>query len=589
MSSSSHRTGLEQPSVVTSCRRALAVFASATILLVACGKSASDKTATTTIAPAGGTTPAAGATTVSPTSNTTAGGGSTPGTSVSELAVTTPAGKNPVDTVTWSLYREVSSLDPIFSFDYPENTVLAQLCETLVRQAPDGSIKSALADLSQPDDKTLVFTLRDGVTFWNGDPVTADDVVFSLGRARDATLGGFYAAVFSRVDSITATSTTVVTVTLTQPDNWLVGELASTPGWIVQQKFVEAAGADFGNPTGKTMCSGSFKVGDWSVGEKLSIVRNDTYWDSTVKPLVAQIDFVPVADAATLTTGLLAGDIDGSYQFGAVPTIDQLKGSSKISVIEGAGWNTEALIISSFTGAFGKKEIRQALSLALDRQAYIDAVYKGTATLPKSLSAPGTWGYGRDIFVAGYDALPPMTQDLEQAKRLADGAGAAGQTITIGFVSESESQQAQANAYKTAAEAIGLKVVLKGVSADQYINFFIDAEFRKGVDGFFTVNYGDFADPAALLSTLVLPEGSQNYTGYENPEVTSLLEAARTTSDPNERASKVVAAQALIVDDMPWIPTAFPSNTVVTDSGLSGAVASFAYMFAPWANDLGGL
>ena len=75
------------------------------------------------------------------------------------------------------------------------------------------------------------------------------------------------------------------------------------------------------------------------------------------------------------------------------------------------------------------------------------------------------------------------------------------------------------------------------MSADNYINFFTSASARKGVDGFITVNYGDYADPAALLATVVLPGGSQNYDNYSNTQLTSLLQQARGTADPNARAS----------------------------------------------------
>jgi len=131
-------------------------------------------------------------------------------------------------------------------------------------------------------------------------------------------------------------------------------------------------------------------------------------------------------------------------------------------------------------------------------------------------------------------------------------------------------------------------VKLKSVSAANYINFFIDANARADVDGFFTTNYGDYADPAGLLATLVLPDGSQNYSGYENADVTAAMNAARSEPDLDKRAQDMVQAQKLSMADMPWIPDAFPSNEVITSSNLTGAVASFAYMFAPWANSLGG-
>ena len=503
------------------------------------------------------------------------------------LPDTTKPGTASVSSITWGVYRETNSLDPIFAFDYPENTVLSVLCETLLRQNPDGSITSGLADLTYPDDTTMVFTLKDGITFWDGNPLTPEDVVYSLERNTNPKLGGFYGATFDRVKSIEVTGSNQVTINLKEPDFWLAGELASTPGWIVEKSYVEEKGADFGTPAGGTMCTGSYKLKSWKPGEGVTVVRNDAYWNPDVKPLVDQITFKGTPDEAGLTSALLTGDVNGSYAF-SISTLDQLKSSDKVKVTEGPGWNTDAFIVSSFDGALGDARVRQALSMALDRQGIIDTVYKGAALMPKSLSPPGTWGYGRDVFSNAYEQLPDMTQDVDKAKQLVKAAGATGETITLGMSSELSNIASEASAYKSAAESIGLKAQLKSVSAANYINFFIDAGARKDIDGFFTVNYGDYADPAGLLGTLVLPTGSQNYSGYNNPQVTKLLNEARTAADENERAQKVADAQAIIMKDMPWIPNAFPDSGLITSSNLTGAVSSFAYMFAPWANDLGG-
>jgi peptide/nickel transport system substrate-binding protein len=154
--------------------------------------------------------------------------------------------------------------------------------------------------------------------------------------------------------------------------------------------------------------------------------------------------------------------------------------------------------------------------------------------------------------------------------------------------SELSNLATEAGAYQAAGESIGLNVKLKSVSAANYINFFIDPKARAEVDGFFTTNYGDFADPASLLASLVMPDGSQNYSGYSNPQVVDLMNAARTEADDTKRAQDVADAQKLIMQDLPWIPNAFPNSEVITSSNLTGAVASFDYMFAPWAEQLGG-
>ena len=86
----------------------------------------------------------------------------------------------------------------------------------------------------------------------------------------------------------------------------------------------------------------------------------------------------------------------------------------------------------------------------------------------------------------------------------------------------------------------------------------------------------------------VLPDGSQNYDKYNNPKITAALEQARGTANPDQRAALVARAEKLAAADLPWIPNAQPTSLLLLGKGLTGAVSSFAYMFAPWANQLGG-
>src|SRR5215831_6961633 len=128
------------------------------------------------------------------------------------LVAATPAGTKTVPSVTWAVYREVNSLDPIFAFDYPENTADSLMCESLLRQAPNGSLQPGLATVATPSPTTMVFTLRPGVKFWDGHPVTPADVVYSLDRQMSPKLGGYSEADFSRVASVTATGQSQVTI-----------------------------------------------------------------------------------------------------------------------------------------------------------------------------------------------------------------------------------------------------------------------------------------------------------------------------------------------------------------------------------------
>ena len=503
------------------------------------------------------------------------------------LSPTTPAATGEAGKVTWATYRDVGTIDPIQAFDYPENTAITTLCDSLQRQAPDGTIGPGLATLTHQNDTTLVITLKDGPTFWDGKPVTADDVLYSLQRAADPKAGGFYGAVFSRVASMRKTSANVVTVTLKQPDFWLDGELSQMPGVVVEKAFGESKGRKLGTPQGGLMCSGPYKVGSWKAGSTLNVVRNDGYWDASHKAKVAEIDFRGVPDDASMTSGFLTGGIDGSYPQG-LSTIDQLKAAKdKVTVSQGPSFASDAIVISNLKGALGDVRVRQALSLAIDRKAYIQNVYHGDAQLPRTLANPGTWGYGRDVFQADWDARPAPAQDLAKAKALMQQAGAAGKTITLGMTSEVQQLNTAANAIRSAGEAIGLTVKFKAVSAQNFINFFTDPKARVGIDGFPTVNYPDYADPAAFYNTIVMPDGSQNYDAYDDPQTTKAMNAARSTADPAQRAKLVAQAGDRIMQQLPWIPMAAINTVLITSSKLTGAPASFAFMGGPWANLLG--
>lgn len=511
------------------------------------------------------------------------GGGSA---APAEYVDTTPAGTQEHGPITWGVYRDVQTLDPIFSFDYPDHTAIALMCETLVKQQPDSSLVDGLAKLSRPDDLTLVIDVDPKATFWDGSPVTAADVVYSLDRQRDPALGGMYQQVFDRVESITATGDRQVTVTFTKPDYWFDGELSARPGVIIQKAFAEAAGADYGTPQGGAMCTGAYRLDSWVPSTGVVAMANPDYWNGET-PKVSQITLKGLADDAAMTSALTTGEVAGTYPQ-AISTLAELEKSDKVDVYQGRGQVTDLLVVSNPDGPLGDVRVRQALSLALDRQSIVDTVYKGAASVPRWLSNDGTFGYAADTFQAAYDAAPEYEHDVEQAKQLIEEAGAEGQTITIGMSSAIAVTASDSAAYQAAGEAIGLKVELKSVSPDNFINFFIDPKAREDVDAFPTMNLGEYPDPASLMQSIVLPGASQNYSGFEDEELTSLLEEARTTADPDARAELVIQAQERFNETLPWIPTAQPTNVLLLNSELSGAIASFAYSSAPWANQLGG-
>jgi peptide/nickel transport system substrate-binding protein len=495
---------------------------------------------------------------------------------------TAPASKA-VSQVTWGLYRNVQTVDPIFGFDYPENTVDAALCDSLFRQKSDGSRAPGLAlSVSNPTPTTDVLNLRPGVKFWDGQTMTPADVVYSLQRAANPKVGGFYTSIFSRVKSFTATGPDQVTIKLTGPDYWLLGELSSLPGVVIEKAYAQKAGTKYGTIGAGGMCTGPYKIQSWTNGGGLTAVVNPDYWDPNVKPKAHEIVFKGYSTTA-VETGLITGAIGISYLVD--PTIlGRLNSAKNLTVTRGPSYITDALIVSSLKGALGDMRVRQALSMAIDRKAYIDAAFKGDAQLPNTLANPGTWGYAKNVFEAAWNALPNHAKpDIAGAKKLIQQAGATGKSVEIGFSNEIPQLQVEAAAVEQAAKAIGLKVKLKPFSAAEWINVFTDPKLRAGLDGFFVNSYPDYGAPEAQYQQFVLPSGSLNYSGWQNAQVSKLLDESRGTADETKRAQLVVEAQKIVMQQLPWIPMSAPNTDMITQSNLTGAPASFSYMYAPWA------
>ena len=506
----------------------------------------------------------------------------------SDFTVDTPAPKSDAGDVVWATYRETQTLDPIQGFDYPEQTATSIMCESLLRQQNDMSIKDGLAKLTQPSDTEFDFEINANANFWDGSPVTAEDAVFSLKRAADPNGGGFYYGSFDRVKSIEATGPKTLKITLNQPDYWLLGELSSTPGQIVQKKYVESKGKEFGTVTGGTMCSGPFKLDSWETGKGVKMVPNANYWDSSIpKPKLTSLTLIGVPDDATFTAGVKTGAISGGYPI-ALTTLGQLESDPSVTSYQGAPFLSSAMVISATKGPLADPKVRQAVSLALDRKGIINTVFKGAANIPHALQQSGTWGSAVDTFKSAYDALPAMDQDLAKAQELAKSLNIAGQTVTIGTSSGLPALNSAALAFKAACEAIGLKVELQNVSPSNYINYFIDPKAWGSVDAFATSNYGDYADPSALYKSMAVKGGSQNFSGWTNPEVTAALEAARGEKDDVKRAEDVIKAQQIITDELVWFPLVAANNVLIMNKKVTGAPATFVYMFGPWAACLGG-
>jgi peptide/nickel transport system substrate-binding protein len=507
-----------------------------------------------------------------------------------ELAATTAPATGELDSVTWNLpFGEPASLDPIKAFNYPENTVVANLCEGLMVMEPDYTITPSLAEsVENIDGKTYVYTLRDDVTFWNGNPMTAEDVAFSLRRHLDAEEGSYWAsdAVSGNVEAIEVTGENEVTVSLSAPDQTFNSYMATPLGVVVEQAHREKAGQAYGNPKEGVMCTGPFSVGEWDSGQSIRLERNQDYWNDERSPKVSNLEIQFIVDPAAITNALVSGAVDGSYDV-PLSAVPQLEAADNGTLVLGRSLQLSA-IIATGDGPLGDPAVRKALWTAADKGALAETVYEGTAKPSRSLVPDGGWSYGEDVFAKAREELPEVTADVERAKEiLGDAEADLGETITIVYPSERSFYADIISELARAGEEIGLTVEPQGVPSAQFGAFFSDPKAREGHGAFVTTNYMDVPDPLVFLRTVVKEGGSQNFSGYSNPEIEKLIAEAEVLTDDDERAEKVAEIEALAMEDMPWLPIVDPAVRLFVNERITGVPASFVYLYYPWGADLG--
>ena len=509
-----------------------------------------------------------------------------------ELVDALPAGTTEVDEVTWALVEgEPRSLVP--GADY--NFVQPNLCDSLLRVAPDFSVEPGIAERAEwVDPVTFVIDIRPGVTFWDGSPVTAEDVVYSLERHRSDVTSAFYGAfvLVAPEGGIEITGDNQVTVRFVAPDSTFREALAGGSGAVLSKSVSEAQGPALGTSGGELMCAGPYKLQSWTPGSEIVTVANEDYWDGA--PLVKTLTFRFISDGTTLTNALLEGEVDGAFN---VPPASRgaFEASDQGRLVVGPSTGSLSFGPTRETGAGANPMIRQALSLAIDREQFISTVLGGLGQPQSTFVAPFSWSGSpaADVYQEGYEALQEPQVDIEAAKQLVEESGEdTSVPLRIAIPAGSKELSQTAAIIQSAAQQIGLTVEIDERQAADFAAIFLpDPGPRESIDFVATTGYTETPGVLAYPQLFLLPPdmgGIFNWTGYSDPEVTGLLEAARTTPDPVGAAEAYVAAQEIFAPDLLQVTLAGSFHTTFLNDALTGVTTSVAAYASPWALRLGG-
>ncbi len=501
-----------------------------------------------------------------------------------ELSASTPPARGEIDSFTWAVYAEPPTLDYTLAFDYPQNTILSNVCESLMRWTPGLTLEPGLAQkASNPDPTTWIYDLRAGVRFHDGRTMSADDVVYSFGRQTDPDNAAAWAQNFQSVASIRKTGPLQVTVKLKKPDSQFPQYMATAAGVVASKAGVEAAGKNYGT-TGDLACTGPFKLGTWSKGQAIELERFDGYWGTKAKAKKAV--FRVLTDPSARTNAMLSGDVDGGY---LIPTesYGRLRDSGVGTLFFGEGLSTVNVNVTNMEGPLGDLRVRKALSLALDRSGFVKAGLGGAGTVTSSLTTRAAWaGASEPTLKAAFDTLPPTTQDVEKAKSLIKEAGATGKTLTIATSSIGQDVSLLATAVQSAGSRIGLKINLKTIAPNAFTALFTDPEAREDIDMFPLTYYDSITDPLDLLQNFKTG-AYMNFAGHSDKEYDSLVDRATSVYAHDERLKIEAELQKRAAEQLLWIPVAEWPTAVFLNKKITGAPTTIAYMYYPWAADVG--
>ncbi|UWQ53608.1 ABC transporter substrate-binding protein [Leisingera caerulea] len=428
------------------------------------------------------------------------------------------------DSVTIAMQLEPPHLDPTSAAAQAiDSVVYSNIFEGLTRFMGDGSVVPGLAESWEisGDGTVYTFRLREGVTFHDGSAMDAEDVKFSLDRARAEDSTNAQKALFEGITAVEAVDPQTVRITLEAPNGSLLFNLAWGDAVIVAPESVEDIKT---NPVG----TGAFTFQEWVQGDRITLARNPDYWGE--QPALSSATFKFISDPTAAFAAMMAEDIDAFDNFPAPENLPQFEADPRFQVLVGSTEGETILSTNNKQPPFDDIRVRQALAHAIDRQAIIDGAMFGYGTPIGTHFAPHHPAY-KDL--TGMSAYDP-----EQAKALLAEAG-----FTEGF--ETTLHLPPPSYARRGGEIIAAQLAAVGIKAE-IINVewaqWLETVFRGKTFGLTIVSHTEPMD----IGIYARPE---YYFQYDSQAVQELMAKLNATTDPDSRTALLQEAQEMIAAD----------------------------------------
>jgi len=428
------------------------------------------------------------------------------------------------DAITVAVQLEPPNLDPTGGAAGAIDTVLySNVFEGLTRFASDGSIIPGLAqswEISE-DGLTYTFTLRDGVTFHDGTTMDADDVKFSLDRARAKDSTNAQKGLFAPIDTVEVVNPLTVKVTLKQPTGMFLFNMAWGDAVIVAPESIAGIA---NTPIG----TGAFKFAQWVQGDRIDLVKNPDYWGTPA--LLDRATFKFISDPTAAFAAVMAEDVDAFVGFPAPENLPQFQADPRFQVLIGNTEGETILAMNNKMPPFNDVRVRRAVAHAIDRQAIIDGAMFGQGTPIGTHFAPHNPAYVDLTDLSQFD--PAMSKKLLAEAGLADGF-----TTTLKLPPPSYARRG--------GEIIASQLRAVGITAEietQEWPLWLENTFKGKDFGLTIVSHTEPMD----IGIYANPE---YYFQYGKPEFVALMDKLNATTDPEGRTALLQQAQRMIADD----------------------------------------
>lgn len=445
----------------------------------------------------------------------------------------------------YGLATEVDNLDPFASTTADARSIYFNIYEGLLKCNEDGNFQPAIASDYQVSDDglTYTFTLRDNVLFHNGNPVTTDDVLYSIQLAIDSKITGY-----DNIDTFTAPDDKTIVITLKTPDGDFPAEVC--------QAIVPKDSDNNGELATAPIGTGPYELTDFAVQDHLTLTRNDNYWGTPAYLDTVTVKFID--SSADLLVNYQSGAIDGFVANGAI-TEQVDKSTSVINV--GNSNAVQMLALNNTAAPFDNPEVRQAVSYAVDSDEIIDTACYGYGVKLGTAMIPGLKDYFDDSLTDTYDVDDDKAKEL-----LADAGYADGFTFTVKVPSVYQVHLDTAQIIVNELAKVGITMNIEQVDWATWLeNVYTNRDYEATI---ISVD-GSIASPTSFLSRYVSDAGN-NFVNYSSADFDAAYESAASALSQDDRIAGFKKCEQILTQDAASVYIQDISNILVYTDRFGG-------------------